>query len=205
MATDEGDEDIPVLSAYALAALQEFYDEQIAKQECVNTVQEDWQLSQFWYDEETTATLAEECFKESEGNIACISCPTLYAKLSQDSSCKQSRIVLLEYDKRFAIHGEDYVHYDYNAPLDVPDSIKSLGFDLVIADPPFLSEECLTKVSQTIRLLTTNKIILCTGTVMGELAKQILQVEECRNFIPRHRNNLANSFSCYVNYDSALK
>ena len=42
MATDEGDDDIPVLSAYALAALQEFYDEQITKQECVNTVQEDW-------------------------------------------------------------------------------------------------------------------------------------------------------------------
>ena len=43
MATEqEGDDDIPVLSEYALAALQEFYQEQGTKQECVNTVQEDW-------------------------------------------------------------------------------------------------------------------------------------------------------------------
>ena len=42
MATDQEGDDIPVLSAYALAALQEFYDEQITKQESVNTVQEDW-------------------------------------------------------------------------------------------------------------------------------------------------------------------
>jgi hypothetical protein len=36
--------------------------------------------------------------------------------------------------------------------------------DLVIADPPFLSEECLSKAAETMRLLSrAGKLVLCTG------------------------------------------
>ena len=97
-------------------------------------------------------------------SIACISCPTLYSKLSQyKQASQQRRIVLLEYDRRFAKYGNDFVYYDYKKPLDVPDAITGLEFDYVVADPPFLSEECLTKVAQTMQLLSKNKIMLCTG------------------------------------------
>lgn len=37
------------------------------------------------------------------------------------------------------------------------------SFDLVIVDPPFLSEECLTKSLQTAKSLTRKHVILCTG------------------------------------------
>lgn len=37
-------------------------------------------------------------------------------------------------------------------------------YDLVIADPPFLSDECLTKTALTIKFLAKKDIVLCTGT-----------------------------------------
>ena len=36
-------------------------------------------------------------------------------------------------------------------------------YDLVIADPPFISDECLTKTALTIKFLAKKKIVLCTG------------------------------------------
>lgn len=71
-------------------------------------------------------------------------------------------VTLLEYDGRFKIFGADFIQYDYKFPLDVPRSMSS-HFDLVIADPPFLSEECLTKTAVTIKFLTKKNIVLCTG------------------------------------------
>ena len=93
-------------------------------------------------------------------------------------------------------------------------------YDLVIADPPFLSDECLTKTALTIKFLAKKKIVLCTGifdnqfstfkllilyfyitgAIMGELAERLLNVKIC-NFIPHHQNNLANEFYCYSNFD----
>ena len=64
------------------------------------------------------------------------------------------------------MYGEDFVFYDYNKPLDVPTSLGKGSFDLVVADPPFLSEECLQKTAETIRHLAKDKILLCTGEYM---------------------------------------
>lgn len=60
--------------------------------------------------------------------------------------------------------------YDYKNPLDVPRD-RSNYYDLVIADPPFLSEECLTKTAVTMKYLGKNNLILCTGNF-----KQIFQI-----------------------------
>ena len=94
--------------------------------------------------------------------IACISCPTLYAKLLQikPTDCET---VLLEYDRRFEIYGDNFVHYDYTKPLQLPDKFSENYFDIVVADPPYLSEECLEKVAKTVAFLTRGKVLLCTG------------------------------------------
>jgi hypothetical protein len=44
---------------------------------------EDWQLSQFWYDEATSEKLAREILNNSDANsiVCCISSPTAYVKL----------------------------------------------------------------------------------------------------------------------------
>lgn len=72
-------------------------------------------------------------------------------------------VSLYEYDQRFAAYGQDFIFYDYKSPLSIPRERNSY-YDIVIADPPFLSEECLTKTAVTIKFLAKDKIILCTGT-----------------------------------------
>ncbi len=137
------------------------------------------QLSQFWYDDLTAQILAEEALKASECKkyvgveylvipphtlfyrIACVSCPTLFEKLISIKP-PQCQVTLLEYDRRFEKYGSDFVFYDYNNPLELSDELHET-FDLVVADPPFLSEECLTKTSETMKFLSKHKFLLCTG------------------------------------------
>ncbi|KAL0615245.1 EEF1A lysine methyltransferase 1, partial [Plecturocebus cupreus] len=162
------------------------------------------QLSQFWYSQETALRLAQEAIAAvgEGGRIACVSAPSVYQKLRE--MCREDfSVYIFEYDKRFAMYGEEFIFYDYNNPLGLPERIAAHSFDIVIADPPYLSEECLRKTSETIKYLTQGKILLCTGAVMEEQAAELLGVKMC-TFIPKHTRNLANEFRCYVNYDSGL-
>ncbi|XP_053564498.1 EEF1A lysine methyltransferase 1 [Bombina bombina] len=213
MESDE-DDGVPQLSAHTLAALQEFYNEQqqqaSVKSEpgfdkfSVGSVEENWQLSQFWYCDETALCLAKEALEASgeNGRIACVSAPSIYQKL-KGLIAENVSVRLLEYDKRFSVYGEDFVFYDYNEPLNLPESLQPHSFDIVIADPPYLSEECLHKTAETIKYLTKEKILLCTGAVMEDLASKILGLKICK-FIPKHTRSLANEFRCYANYDLGL-
>ena len=85
----------------------------------------------------------------------------MYNRLRQlkPDSCKA---VILEFDKRFAKYGEDFIFYDYNEPLAFEETLKH-SFDMVVVDPPFLSDECLTKVAETVKFLGKGKTLLCTG------------------------------------------
>lgn len=80
--------------------------------------------------------------------------------------------MLFEYDDRFKIFGTDFIQYDYNSPLDVSRDMAS-QFDLVIADPPYFAEECLTKTAVTIKFLTKKNIVLCTGVYKIIILPQI--------------------------------
>lgn len=209
--SDLEDDETPQLSAHALAALQEFYAEQ--KQQIdlgeddkynIGIIEENWQLSQFWYSQETALRLAQEAIAAvgEGGRVACVSAPSVYQKLRE--LCRENfTVYIFEYDKRFAMYGEEFIFYDYNNPLDLPERIAAHSFDIVIADPPYLSEECLRRTSETIKYLTRGKILLCTGAIMEEQAAELLGVKMC-TFVPKHTRNLANEFRCYVNYDSGL-
>lgn len=94
--------------------------------------------------------------------MGCISCPTIYRQL-RSLKPESLSVKLFEYDRRFAIYQEDFIFYDYNQPQSVVSTDMQNYFDLIIADPPFLSEECLEKIAATVRGLSKDKIILCTG------------------------------------------
>ncbi|KAM7406907.1 hypothetical protein PAMA_002888 [Pampus argenteus] len=212
----DSDDDVPTLSAHTLAALQEFLNETScgpahsmtpSDQFAVGEVEEDWRMSQFWYSDETATRLAEEVIREAGegGRIACVSAPSVYQKLKQgvvDGSDRVSAVVL-EYDRRFAAYGNDFIFYDYSEPLSLPASVAPQSFDIVLADPPYLSEECLTKVVKTIKYLSKGKVLLCTGAIMESVAKDLLDVKKC-DFLPQHNRNLSNEFRCFVNYQSRL-
>ncbi|KAJ0966357.1 hypothetical protein J5N97_027495 [Dioscorea zingiberensis] len=214
MAGVEEDDDTPMLSSRALEALKEFLSEQnsvgigtgggegVGAEE-VSLVAEDWRLSQFWYDRVTAETVADEIralCSSASSRVACVSCPTLYAYLKQihpDISAQ-----LLEYDNRFKQYGSDFTFYDYNQPEDLPLELKH-GFQIVVADPPYLSKECLEKVAQTISFLACPKefyLLLLTGEVQQDRAAKLLNLHPC-GFRPQHTNKLGNEFRLYTNYD----
>ncbi|XP_066583940.1 EEF1A lysine methyltransferase 1 [Prorops nasuta] len=208
--SDICDDDNPQLSKETKAILEQFLAEKRVREEEMQLLsnsssipstffEEDWQLSQFWYNEETIDTLIRGALNVTNptDKIALISCPTLYSKLK--SNCGDREINIFEYDQRFKVYGQDFIPYDYKYPLQLPRNISS-NYDLVIADPPFLSEECLTKISVTIKHLSKRHIIICTGAVMEDFIKRLMDVKKC-DFQPSHRNNLANEFYCYSNFD----
>ena len=87
-------------------------------------------------------------------------------------------VKLFEYDKRFAaIAGNDFVYYDYKSPIsfgqaacsDEGEKCLRDNFDVVMADPPFLSDECLTKTAVTVKYVAKQdaKLLFCTGMHFG--------------------------------------
>ncbi|KAJ0041576.1 hypothetical protein NL108_013731 [Boleophthalmus pectinirostris] len=207
-------------------------DPEPTQQFAVGALGEDWGLSQFWYSEDTARQLAEELVQEAGPGgrynmvavfdivssasktletylcvllrIACVSAPSVYQKLKQGvvAGSEDVSVQLLENDRRFASYGDDFIFYDYHQPLALPAHVHPHSFDVVLADPPYLSHECLSKVAQTVRYLSKGKVLLCTGAVMQSTAKELLDVDMC-DFLPQHHRNLSNDFRCYTNYPSS--
>lgn len=116
-----------------------------------------------------------------------MSVPSVYQKLKQgvvDGSDRVSAFVL-EYDRRFATYGDDFIFYDYNEPLSLEASVAPQSFDVVLADPPYLSEECLGKVAKTVKYLSKGKVLLCTG-------EEEEGVAEMTTVIQQHYRGLTN-------------
>ena len=94
-----------------------------------------------------------------------------------------------------------FTYYDFNAPEDVPEDLHQ-SFGVVVADPPYLSLECLQKTAVTMRLLaqdaTQPRLYLLTGAVMREPAAQLLGLRPA-TFRPQHKNKLGNEFCLFTN------
>ncbi|KAL6133781.1 hypothetical protein ACLB2K_066015 [Fragaria x ananassa] len=160
-------------------------------------------MSQFWYDHHTAQTLAQEVLtlrKSDSTRVACVACPSLYAYLKNIDS--DVSVQLLEYDTRFEQYGSDFTFYDYNQPQDLPLELKH-GFDIVVADPPYLSQECLEKVTKTVSFLARPEkpyLLLLTGEVQKERAAELMGLHPC-GFRPRHSSKLGNEFRLFTSYD----
>lgn len=87
-------------------------------------------------------------------------------------------------------------------PLAVPKDLRD-QFDVVLADPPYLQEDCLTKMSVTIKFVTNpdSKIILSTGNIMEDLAHRLLDLKLQEFEIKHEKERLSNPFGCFANYD----
>lgn len=163
---------------------------------------EDWQLSQFWYTEDTSNALAQEAISQTLAGqrIGCIASPSVYTALKKIEHDREPFV--LEYDKRFNVFDEEFIFYDFNEPLAIDKSMRN-SFDFLVIDPPFLSNACWSKVIQTAKYLIKEKgkIMVCTGLVMKELIASELDCQLCE-FQIEHANGLSNEFGCYLNYTS---
>ncbi|KAK6315183.1 hypothetical protein J4Q44_G00147120 [Coregonus suidteri] len=103
----------------------------------------------------------------SYSRIACMSMPSVFQKPKQRVVEGSDGVlaVVLEYDHRFATYGQEFIFYDYKEPLTLPEDVASQSFYIVLADPTYLLEECLTKVTQTVKYLAKVKVLLCTEAI----------------------------------------
>ncbi|KAJ3189615.1 EEF1A lysine methyltransferase 1 [Irineochytrium annulatum] len=195
---------------------------------------EDWQS----YDDDTAIRLAQEAYNLTPigGTIACVSSPSAFIKLTKlDLAAKRIKAYVFEYDRRFNVYGDSFVFFDYNDPTaleefymdpvtgDRTDRPLYHAIDTIIADPPFLSDECWTKTAICLRWLSRRKvaaaedvaedvknglvkaedasIIVATGRVMEEKIKRELGCS-MTTFEPLHRGGLSNGFGCFTNVET---
>lgn len=119
------------------------------KQQGIEMFKEDWQLSQFWYNNETADTLADALLEGADEDtvIAVVSAPSVYAAIQKkpENEIPTKHIYLFEFDKRFELLAgkEHFFFYDFAQPLDFDGKLKGKVNRLLI-DPPFLNERCQT-------------------------------------------------------------
>lgn len=234
----DSDDEILSLSASTLAALQEFkkeeaerveqfnklslsaqeeYDEN-QRQVSIDLFQEDWQLSQFWYTDETAELLGRALLEGADEDtvIAIASAPSVYAAIRKfpKEQIPTKHIYLFEYDKRFEVlAGKDHFYfYDYNFPNDIPDKLRH-KVDRLLIDPPFLEEVCQSNSAKAaFNLLKKDrtsltkkgdlkyKIMSCTGERMKHVIRNNYPETRMTDFYPQHPN-LMNEFRCYASFE----
>lgn len=117
-----------------------------------------------WYDDQTGRLLAQEAIDQSkEKRIAFVSTPAAYRDFlkildESDSPISNDNVFLFEYDRRFdEKYSGHFVFYDYNEPTNLPDKFYHF-FDYVLADPPYLNVNCMSKFAETMRWLAKDVV-----------------------------------------------
>lgn len=236
----DSDDEVFTLSASTLAALAEFKTEEKQRQEhfeklsqaaqdkydkvqkeklTMEAFKEDWQLSQFWYSDETAAILGHALLDGADEDtvIVIASAPSVYAAIQKfpENEIPTKHIYLFEFDKRFEVlAGKEYFYfYDYNHPNDIPDLLKH-KVDRILIDPPFLEPECQTNSAKAaFNLLKKDrsgktksgdnkyKIISCTGERMKHIIRKNYPETRMTDFYPEH-SQLSNEFRCYASFET---
>ncbi|KAH7138033.1 putative N6-adenine methyltransferase-domain-containing protein [Dendryphion nanum] len=228
------EDDMPQLPAATLALLQDFYSERdtrakqfeelksaaendfdTTKKWSMDAFTEDWNASQFWYNDTTATLLARTLLSNSTSStkIAVVSAPSAFIALKNllnelEFPDGRPQITLLEYDTRFDVFKNEFVFYDFEHPTRLPVEMKG-SFDVVIVDPPFLSEDCQTKAALTVRWLAKSwtpeslRFVACTGERMETLITKLYAKIGARTttFEPKHAKGLSNEFRCYANFE----
>ncbi|KAL1853499.1 hypothetical protein VTK73DRAFT_9010 [Phialemonium thermophilum] len=249
MSSDTENDEL-TLSSSALEALSQFYAESDSRAEqftklvteasqqnaehkvlSMDTFGEDWNMSQFWYADETATLIAKQLLDGAtpETTIMIVSVPSVFIAMknwlaaSATPDDRKPKLVFLEYDRRFAIFPE-FVFYDYKHPTRLPTSLKGTA-DRIAADPPFLNEDCHTKVALTIRWLAKPeateraptaalhagskrgpgafRMVMCTGERMETLVTKLYRLFGLRttDYQPVHARCLNNEYYCYANFE----
>ncbi|KIJ54723.1 hypothetical protein M422DRAFT_240803 [Sphaerobolus stellatus SS14] len=169
---------------------------------------EDWQLSQFWYTEDTSYRLTNALLKlaRPDSRIAFLCCPTGYVAFKEKALLTQDTR-LFEYDTRFAVFARGgFVHYDLDEPLSFPGADDLFhSQDIVVIDPPFHAEASQRKVATTVThiLRPGGHIVLLTGTSLSPILPTIygaIPQLKLRSIVIGHdgMGRLQTPYGCWV-------
>ncbi|KAI1294127.1 putative N6-adenine methyltransferase-domain-containing protein [Xylaria venustula] len=179
----------------------------------IHTFTEDWNESQFWYSDETADLLARQLLDGTSDDsvVAVVSTPSVFVALRKITAAAgytgpKPKTFLLEHDYRFAVFPE-FVFYDFAQPFQLPAHLKG-AVDRIIVDPPFLSDDCQTKMAMTIigwlarTKDTSTRVMICTGERMETLVNRLYKPlgVATTTFEPVH-SGLKNEFRCYANFE----
>jgi hypothetical protein len=167
-------------------------------------------LNQYWYSEHTIRTMAKEvehvmaaadreCGTRENSTrnarAALVSTPSIYFALS-DACRTQSHV--LEFDEQWGAD-RGFVFYDFNRPEDIPLELHH-ALDMVVVDPPFVTEEVWTKYATTAKLLLRpgGKLLCTTIAENAGMMHRLLGVDPVpfKPSIP----NLVYQYLSYTNY-----
>ena len=201
------------LSPETLAALMEFYQEKNKANEKdedgYDKIEEDWELSQFWYNKETSdkiiLLIGNYAQKNKKENIALLCAPSLYrAFLRNKEKLGNLNLALFEYDKRFSIFGDNYNFYDLNKPTEIDDKHHK-KYDIIVADPPFLNKETIKKVGESMRLIGNKdsmKIFITGLQVQDSVIEEFPELKLQSNIKIEHdKQRLQNPFGFFCAID----
>lgn len=195
-----------------LAALMEVFDEKNKtkiEEDGFEKIDEDWQLSQFWYTKETAdkiiLLIGKYAKKHKKENIALLCAPSLYrAYLRNKEELDGLNVALFEYDKRFSIFGDSFNFYDLNKPLEI-DSKHHKKYDIIVADPPFLNKETVQKVAESMKLISNEgslKIFITGLQVQDAVVGEFPELKLRENITIEHdKQRLQNPFGFFCGVD----
>jgi hypothetical protein len=137
------------------------------------------------------------------GRCAFVSTPSIYFALPPSERSSGLHRVL-DYDSASFGRDKGFVFYDFNKPSDVPQEIVG-AFDLVVIDPPFITEEVWRKYGETARLLLSpGGHALCTTVAENVGLLQELFPNLRRMAFQPSIPHLVYQYDLYCTWDSAV-
>jgi EEF1A lysine methyltransferase 1 len=164
-------------------------------------VKENPDFNQYWYSKKTIEAFCEE-IESFEGKIAFLSTPSLFF------SCKNpvENKVLFDFDENLNKPQINFVKYDFNeSPESLPEIYRN-SFDVVVVDPPFITESVWRKYKETVDFLLIKdggKFIGTTIQENADLMKGLFNAQ-MTEFLPSIPN-LVYQYGLYVNYTLSNK
>eukprot|EP00659_Diplonema_papillatum_P006670 gene6670-10226_t len=154
-------------------------------------------LNQYWYSDKTIDHFVKEITAQCKVGAAFLSTPSLYFSLPADSDARKKSKVF-EFDRQWE-SDPGFVFYDYTKPEHV--NIALFGqFDVVVIDPPFITEECWELYAKTTKLLLCpGGKVICTTIAENEGLMQRLMGCSPVPFQPSIPN-LVYQYNTYTSY-----
>jgi 16S rRNA G966 N2-methylase RsmD len=143
-------------------------------------VPEKGDLNQYWYSKGTVAALADEIRAQAPESVAFLSTPSIYWAFSK---AERRNFRVLDLDEDFSAD-PGWVKYDFKAPDALPSALHH-SFDMVVIDPPFITEEVWTLYAAAAKLLLREGGMVIATTVQENepLLSRLLNTKRAR-FLP---------------------